>query len=70
MSDILTVKVAQRGTITLPKTLREHYDLRAGDVLTVLDLGGVFVLSPRRSEIDRLADQLRQALLKQGESLV
>jgi len=65
----MTVQVAQRGLLTLPKELRQSYNIQAGDQLTLLDLGGVFVLSPRRSEIDRLADQLKADLLEQGESL-
>lgn len=69
MSDTMTVQVAQRGLLTLPKELRQSYNIQAGDQLTLLDLGGVFVLSPRRSEIDRLADQLKADLLEQGESL-
>jgi hypothetical protein len=32
-------------------------------------LGGVFVLSPRRSEIDFLAGRLTQALTERGETL-
>jgi len=55
--------------VTLPKALREMYNIQEGDQLTLLDLGGVFVLSPRRSEVDRLADQLRASLVEQGESL-
>ena len=69
MADTMTVQVAQRGLVTLPKELRRSYNIQAGDQLTLLDLGGVFVLSPRRSEIDGLADQLKAALLEQGESL-
>ena len=69
MSDSLTVKMAQRGVVTLPKVLRENYDLRPGDTFTLLDLGGVFVLSPRRSEIDALADRLTDALTERGETL-
>lgn len=69
MSDSLTVKMAQRGVVTLPKVLRENYNLRPGDTFTLLDLGGVFVLSPRRSEIDALADRLTDALTERGETL-
>jgi len=69
MSDSLTVKMAQRGVVTLPKVLRDNYDLRPGDSFTLLDLGGVFVLSPRRSEIDALADRLTDALTERGETL-
>jgi bifunctional DNA-binding transcriptional regulator/antitoxin component of YhaV-PrlF toxin-antitoxin module len=69
MSDTVTVRMAQRGVVTLPKALREGYNLRPGDDFTLLDLGGVFVLSPRRSEVDSLADRLTEALTEQGETL-
>ena len=69
MSDTMTVRMAQRGVVTLPKVLRENYGLRPGDTFTLLDLGGVFVLSPRRSEIDALADRLTSALAERGETL-
>jgi bifunctional DNA-binding transcriptional regulator/antitoxin component of YhaV-PrlF toxin-antitoxin module len=69
MSDTTTVRMAQRGVVTLPKTLRESYNLRPGDNFTLLDLGGVFVLSPRRSEVDSLANRLTQALTERGQTL-
>jgi len=61
--------MTQRGVVTLPKGLRENYNLQPGDNFTLLDLGGVFVLSPRRSEVDSLADRLTQALTERGETL-
>ena len=64
-----TVQVAQRGLITLPKTLREDYNIHPGDSLTLLDLGGVFVLSPRRSEVDAIADKMRSEWQDKGETL-
>ncbi len=69
MSDTTTVRMAQRGVVTLPKSLRQSYNLQPGDSFTLLDLGGIFVLSPRRSEIDSLADRLTQALTEKGETL-
>ncbi len=53
-----TVKMAKRGLITIPKPLRKSYGMQPGDTFSLLDLGGVFVLSPRRSEIDTLADKI------------
>ena len=67
--DTITIQVAQRGLVTLPKALRQAYHLNPGDELTLLDLGGVFVLSPRRSEVDALADKFGAELQAQGESL-
>jgi len=69
MSAPITLQVAQRGVVTLPKTLRNTYKLEAGDTLTLIDLGGVFVLSPRRAEVDRLADQIASDLAQRGETL-
>jgi bifunctional DNA-binding transcriptional regulator/antitoxin component of YhaV-PrlF toxin-antitoxin module len=69
MQDAMTVEIAQRGLLTLPKRLRDRYRLEPGDRLTLLDLGGVFVLSARKLEVERAADRLRAALEEQGESL-
>jgi looped-hinge helix DNA binding domain, AbrB family len=69
MIDTVTVLIAQRGLVTLPKAIRERYNLRPGDRFTLLDLGGVFVLSPQSSQIDALADRITQALTERGETL-
>ncbi len=69
MDDTITLQMAQRGVLVLPKALREAYHLEPGDSLTLLDLGGVFVINPRLSEIDAIADRITQALLDKGETL-
>jgi AbrB family looped-hinge helix DNA binding protein len=65
----ITLHVAQRGLITIPKALREAYDIQPGDALTLLDLGGVFVLTPKPSEVDALADRIAEELTDKGETL-
>jgi bifunctional DNA-binding transcriptional regulator/antitoxin component of YhaV-PrlF toxin-antitoxin module len=69
MTDTMTLQKAQRGVLILPKTLRETYNLQPGDDFTLLDLGGVFVLSPRQTQIDALAGRIVQDLIEKGESL-
>ena len=69
MNDTMTVQMTQRGVFVLPKDLREAYNLQPGDSFSLLDLGGVFVISPRLSEIDSLADRITQELQGQGETL-
>lgn len=64
-----SVQMAQRGQITLPKPFREKYDLQTGTKFTVIDLGGVFVLSQRPSRIDALAERIVDSLRANGESL-
>lgn len=68
-ADTLEVQVAARGLITLPQSLREAYGIRPGDRLTLLDMGGVFVLSRRESRVDALADSVAARLHEQGEDL-
>ena len=69
MNDTMRVQMTQRGVLVLPKDLREAYNLQPGDSFSLLDLGGVFVISPRHSEIDALADRISQKLQEQGETL-
>ena len=69
MSSTTELTVAQRGVITLPKAIRDRYDINPGDRLSILDLDGVIILSPRSSEIDSAADRMRRSLEDSGESL-
>ena len=69
MSGSTIIQVAQRGVIVLPKSLRDAYNIRAGDSFTIIDLEGVFVLSPKRSELDDLATSINEALTEKGETL-
>jgi len=63
------IQMAQRGVIVIPKPLRQAYNLKAGSRMTLLDLGGVFVLSPQVSEVDTLADRVSRSLAEQGVTL-
>lgn len=69
MVSSITLRVAQRGLITVPKALRDAYGIEPGDVLTLIDLGGVFVLAPKPSEVDALADRIGAELQGKGETL-
>ncbi len=61
--------VGRRGTVTLPKALRETYGIREGDTLQLIDLDGVFVLSTRISQVDAVAEKLSAAVRAKGQSL-
>lgn len=69
MSNTMTVRVAQRGVMTIPKRLRETYDIKPGDYLDLTDLGGAFMVSPGRSEVDIIADSISETLIEKGETL-
>jgi len=70
MNNTFQIQVVRRGVITLPKELREQNQINEGDTLTLVDLGdGVFVLSPRRSRVDEIADKLAKEWQESGETL-
>jgi len=66
---MINLQMAQRGVITIPKSLRESYGLQPGDIFSLIDLGGVFVLSPRQSEIDTIAEKIAEQWTEDGETL-
>jgi len=67
--EALLIQVGRRGALTLPKRLREKYNIRSGDMLTLLDIGGTFVLIPKASIVDRLADEIARELQEKGITL-
>ncbi|MCH8339717.1 MAG: AbrB/MazE/SpoVT family DNA-binding domain-containing protein [Chloroflexi bacterium] len=69
MSKTYTLQIGQRGVLTFPKSVREAYKMQPGDPITLLDLGGVFVLSPRLSDIDDLSARITESLVEKGQDL-
>ena len=64
------VQVARRGTITLPRELREHNHIETGDTLTLSDLGnGVVVMRLQRTRVDKIANKLAKEWRESGETL-
>ncbi len=62
----MKVEMAESGQVTIPKGLCDEYGLRAGQEFTILDIGGVFVLSPRESRVDAMLDRIRDELAAEG----
>lgn len=56
----MTIQVRGRGTLTLPASLREKYRIGEGDPLTVVDLDGAVLLSPRLLVVPRLAAEMER----------
>ncbi len=63
-----TIQVRLRGTLTLPAGLREKYGIQAGDSFRLVDLDGVFVLTPMVPMVPELAREIEQARLEAGLS--
>lgn len=64
-----TIQVRQRGTVTLPVQLREKYGIRAGDTFRLLDLNGIFILTPMVPMVPELAREIERARQEAGLSV-
>ncbi|MBI4674098.1 MAG: AbrB/MazE/SpoVT family DNA-binding domain-containing protein [Chloroflexi bacterium] len=62
----VTLQVRQRGTLTLPAELRDKYGIREGDTFRLVDLDGIFVLTPMVPLVPDLARDIEQARRKAG----
>lgn len=65
-----TIKLQQRGLLTLPKKLRDSLSLKEGQILTVQEVNGKIILEAQTSTVDSvLAQALTQGLedIKRGK---
>ncbi len=64
-----TLQVRKRGVVTLPAELRQKYNIQEGDSYRVLDLDGIFVLTPMVPMVPELAREIEKARLEAGLSV-
>jgi len=64
-----TIQVRKRGTLTLPAEVRERYNIKPGDTFRLLDLDGIFVLTPMVPMVPELAREIERARLEAGLSV-
>jgi len=62
------IQVRSRGVITLPAELREKYGIESGDIFRLVDLDGVFVLTPMVPMVPELAREIERIRLEAGLS--
>ena len=60
------IQVRNRGVITIPAEIREKYGIENGDIYRLVDLDGVFVLTPLVPMVPELAREIEQARLEAG----
>lgn len=63
------IQIRSKGTITLPAELRRKYNLEEGETLTLVDMGGVFMIAPQDSKVMRSADRVAKKVREANVSL-
>lgn len=69
MNETITVTVDEKGVIAIPASVLQHYNLRPGDKMMLVDLDGMLVLHPSEDEVDFIANDIRNNLTAKGENL-
>jgi AbrB family looped-hinge helix DNA binding protein len=64
-----TIQIRSRGVMTLPAELRDKYGIQAGDSFRVVDLDGIFVLTPMVPMVPELAREIEKARREAGLSV-
>ena len=61
-----TIQVRQRGTLTLPADIRRKYGIEPGDTFRIVDLDGMFILTPMVPMVPELAREIEKIRLQAG----
>jgi bifunctional DNA-binding transcriptional regulator/antitoxin component of YhaV-PrlF toxin-antitoxin module len=61
-----TLQVRQRGALTLPADLRQKYGIEAGDTFRLVDLDGIFVLTPMVPMVPELVREIEKVRQEAG----
>jgi AbrB family looped-hinge helix DNA binding protein len=66
VADMPSVKVRSRGQVTIPASIRKELDLGDDATLSVVKVGDVLVLTPRKLVGDMVAKKAARAMKKAG----
>jgi len=64
-----TIQVRKRGVLTLPAELRQKYHIEEGDTFRLVDLDGIFVITPMVPLVPELAREIERLRLEAGLSI-
>ena len=64
-----TIQVRKRGVVTIPSELRERYGIQEGDTYQLVDMDGIFVLTPMRPIVPELAREIERYRREAGVSM-
>jgi bifunctional DNA-binding transcriptional regulator/antitoxin component of YhaV-PrlF toxin-antitoxin module len=63
------LQIRKRGVLTLPSELREKYTIQEGDTYRLVDMDGIFVLTPMVPMVPELAREIERIRQESGLSL-
>ena len=64
-----TVRLRERGQLTIPQGARDNLAVNEGDTLTLIQINGLLVLGPKQPLIPELSEQFSRQMDEEGVSL-
>ena len=64
-----TVRLRERGQITLPQSVRNNLAVDTGDTLNLVQIDDILLLSPRQALIPKLSQEFTELMEEEGISL-
>ena len=61
-----TLQVRNRGVLTLPADIRQKHGIEPGDTYRLIDLDGIFILTPMVPMAPELAREIERMRLEAG----
>ena len=68
-SQQFTIRMRSRGQVTIPRKLRDGLSINQGDMLTLVQIGDGFYLSPKPLKGPELADKFAHLMEEKGITL-
>jgi AbrB family looped-hinge helix DNA binding protein len=69
MQTTFSVRVRERGQITLPQPVRDNLAVDTGDTLNLVQIDDIVLLSPRQALIPKLSQEFAVLMQEEGVSL-
>ena len=63
------VRVQAEGVISIPPAVREQLNLTEGEILTLVQVGNVFLLANKTPQVTQFADKMVSIMEAEGVSL-
>lgn len=67
MQALGTIKLGERGQLTIPKSFREKKHIKKGDQFAVIEVGDGLMILPLDGVIEGLSRQIQKALAHAGQ---
>ncbi|MBR8828940.1 MAG: AbrB/MazE/SpoVT family DNA-binding domain-containing protein [Gomphosphaeria aponina SAG 52.96 = DSM 107014] len=64
-----SVPLEEKGQITVPQIIQDELNITEGDTLTLIKLGEVLLLTPKKTQVPQLADKISIIMENEAVSL-